>query len=104
MYVVVLITQRSRVQIPPPLPGSAGQRPDRREAIGPLGRLSAIRPQDRAMEPGSRRGGSAGIGHMDGRPPGRGLKFPMLTGTGPRVVAVLAAVLGQVGIHRPSLR
>jgi hypothetical protein len=38
MRVVVLITQRSRVQIPPPLPGSAGQRPDRQDG----GRASQI--------------------------------------------------------------
>jgi len=31
-----LIAQRSRVQIPPPLPGSAGQGPDRQEAVGPF--------------------------------------------------------------------
>jgi hypothetical protein len=31
-----LITQRSRVQIPPPRPGSAGQGPDRQEAIRPF--------------------------------------------------------------------
>jgi hypothetical protein len=33
--VVCLITQRSRVQIPPPLLGSPGQRPDRQEAVRP---------------------------------------------------------------------
>ena len=31
----LLMTQRSRVQIPPPLPVSAGQRPDRQKAVRP---------------------------------------------------------------------
>src|SRR6266516_3234999 len=37
-----LITQRSRVQIPPPLPGNAGQGPDCQTVIGSLDLLSAV--------------------------------------------------------------
>jgi hypothetical protein len=46
----VLITQRSRVQIPPPLPGNAGQRPDCQTVIGPFDLLSAVRPRDLALQ------------------------------------------------------
>src|SRR5215468_9261428 len=58
----VLITQRSRVQIPPPLPVSAGQRPDRRKAVRLLDRLSAVRPRDLASEHGTSRPGPTSIG------------------------------------------
>src|SRR6516165_11323780 len=54
--VVVLITQRSRVQIPPPLPGSAGQGPDRRRGVRALIFVAARWQQDLA--------GSAAHGHQ----------------------------------------
>src|SRR5262249_19071665 len=50
--VALLITQRSRVQIPPPPPESAGRKPDRQEAVRLLDRLSAVRPRDLACEHG----------------------------------------------------
>jgi hypothetical protein len=50
-----LITQRSRVQIPPPLPGSPGQGPDRQWRSGLLDLLSVVRPRDRAAQPGRER-------------------------------------------------
>ena len=57
-----LITQRSQVQILPPLPGSAGQRPDRQDGVRHSGCLSAVRPWDLALGRGMLRGGSAEIG------------------------------------------
>jgi hypothetical protein len=57
-----LITQRSRVQIPPPLPVSAGQGPDRQEAVRPFDRLSAARPRDPASECRTSRPGLASMG------------------------------------------
>jgi hypothetical protein len=45
-----LITQRSRVQIPPPLLESSGQGPDRQEAIRPLIFMAAWRQQDQAAQ------------------------------------------------------
>ena len=56
-----LITQRSRVQIPPPLPESAGQGPDRQEAVGRLIFMAAWRQRDRPdliPEPGHLRSAS----------------------------------------------
>jgi hypothetical protein len=40
--VVLLITQRSQVQILPPLQRSAGQRPDHRMVVGPLGVYGSV--------------------------------------------------------------
>src|SRR6266702_5734722 len=62
-----LITQRSRVQIPPPLPGSAGHRPDCQTAIGPFDRLLAVRWRDGTPERGTLRGRLARIGISAGR-------------------------------------
>jgi hypothetical protein len=47
----VLITQRSRVQIPPPLLVSAGQRPDRQRRSGLLDHPMAVRWRDRGALP-----------------------------------------------------
>jgi hypothetical protein len=60
--VVCLITQRSQVQILPPLPVSAGQMPDRRKAVRLFDRLLAVRWWDGTPERGTLRGGLAWIG------------------------------------------
>src|ERR1022692_1555624 len=57
-----LITQRSQVQILPPLPGSAGQRPDCQAATGPFDRLLAVRWRDGAPKCGTLRRRLVSIG------------------------------------------
>src|SRR5512132_3815566 len=57
-----LITQRSRVQIPPPLPVSAGQRPDRQKAVRLLIFVAAWWQRDSAGSDMNGRQESADIG------------------------------------------
>src|SRR6266702_7699590 len=92
-----LITQRSRVQIPPPLPGSAGHRPDCQTAVGPFDRLLAVRWRDGTPERGTLRGGSADIGIPSGCqcPPFERSSSGTVSGRQLRTVLVRAATAGR---------
>jgi hypothetical protein len=66
-----LITQRSRVQIPPPLRVSPGQRPDRQERSGLLIFMAAWRQQNLTVLAGHHRQRTAWSGTAGGMPDGR---------------------------------
>ena len=88
-----LITQRSRVQIPPPLPVSAGQGLIARTAVRPFDHPLAVRWRDLACEHGTSRPGPAGIGTAARSRPPRG----RLTGTGGGMLLAARATPSRAG-------
>jgi hypothetical protein len=115
-----LITQRSQVQILPPLPGKCRSEARLLEtAVGPFGCLSAVRPWDLALGRGMLRGGSAKIGIASGcqcpffehclsglgpgLPPGTLLVWPTAEGWTAGGEASLG-VAGPVGWHQRPYR